>query len=397
MREVVIVKPVRTAIGKFGGALTPVPAVELGSVVIRETLGRAGVRAEDVDEVILGNVLQAGLGSNTARQAALGAGLPVTAPAYTVNKVCASGMKAVTLGALAVAAGESDIIVAGGVENMSAAPYTFPDLRWGRRLGGAEAVDLIHRDALSDPFEGCHMGMTAENLAGEFSISRKEQDEFAVESQRKAAQAISTGAFEEEIVTVEVPGRKGDALLFRVDEFPRAGTTQEILSGLKPAFKSDGSVTAGNSSGINDGAAAMVLMSAEAAEARGIKPAARIISYASAALEPMRMGMGPVPATRKALRRAGLTIADIDVVELNEAFAAQSIAVIKELGLDTSKLNLKGGAIALGHPVGATGARIVVTLLHIMAQHGLRLGLATLCIGGGQGMALIVENLCRPK
>ena len=392
MKEVVIAGPVRTAIGSFGGALTTVPAVELGAIVIRETLRRARIPAEEVDEVIMGNVLQAGLGSNTARQAALLARMPVATPAYTVNKVCASGMKAVTLGVLAIAAGEADIIVAGGMENMSCAPYSLPNLRWGQRLGDGGAVDTVIRDALSDPLEGCHMGITAENLAEEYSISREEQDEFAVESQRKTAQAIECGAFEAEIVSVPVPRRKSDPLQFRVDEFARLGTTLEVLAKLKPAFKSDGTVTAGNSSGINDGAAAMVLMSADEAGRRGIRPAARIVGFASAALEPMRMGMGPVPATRKALTRAGLSLSAIDVIELNEAFAAQSIAVIRELNLDTAKLNLKGGAISLGHPVGATGARILVTLLHIMEQQDYHLGLATLCIGGGQGMALIVER-----
>ena len=392
MQEVVIAGPVRTAIGSFGGALTTVPATELGSIVIRESLRRAGVATEVVDEVIMGNVLQAGLGSNTARQAALLAQLPVTVPAYTVNKVCASGMKAITLGALTITAGEASIIVAGGIENMSAAPYSLPNLRWGQRLGDGGAVDNVLRDALSDPLEGCHMGMTAENLAEEYSISRKEQDAFAVESQRKTAQAIESGAFQEEIVPVQIPRRKSEPLQFCVDEFPRPETSLEVLATLKPAFKSDGTVTAGNSSGINDGAAAAVLLSADEAKARGIKPSARIAGFASAALEPLRMGMGPVPATRKALERAGVSLSDIDVIELNEAFAAQSIAVISELGLDTAKVNLRGGAISLGHPVGATGARILVTLLYIMEQHDYHLGLATLCVGGGQGMALIVER-----
>ncbi|MBN1687080.1 MAG: acetyl-CoA C-acetyltransferase [Spirochaetales bacterium] len=392
MKEVVIAGPVRTAIGSFGGALTTVPAVELGRIVIRETLRRAGIAAQDVDEVIMGNVLQAGLGSNTARQAALLAELPVTTPAYTVNKVCASGMKAITLGALSIAAGEADIIVAGGIENMSSAPYSLPNLRWGQRLGDGEAVDIIIRDALSDPLDGCHMGITAENLAEEYSISRETQDAFAVESQRKTAQALDSKAFEDEIVTVPIPRRKSDPLQFRVDEFPRPGTTLEGLAKLKPAFKSDGAVTAGNSSGINDGAAAVVLLNADEAEARGIRPVARIVSFASAAVEPMRMGMGPVPATRKALDHAGLALSDIDVIELNEAFAAQSIAVLRELDLDPAKVNLNGGAISLGHPVGATGARILVTLLNIMEKRNYRLGLATLCIGGGQGMALIVER-----
>ncbi len=392
MREVVIAGPVRTAIGQFGGALTGVPAVELGSIVIREALRRSGIAPADVDEVIMGNVLQAGLGSNPARQAALIAELPVTTPAYTVNKVCASGMKSITLGALTIASGEADIIVAGGFENMSAAPYALPGERWGQRLGDGEVLDLLIRDALSDPLAGCHMGITAENLAREYAISREDQDLFAVDSQRKCAEAVESGAFEEEIVSVNIPRRRGDPLEFRNDEFPRPGTTLEVLAKLKPAFKDDGAVTAGNSSGINDGAAAVMLLSEEAAADRGIKPSGKIVSFASAALEPMRMGMGPVPATHKALERAKLSLSDIDVVELNEAFAAQSIAVVRELGIENEKLNLNGGAISLGHPVGATGARILVTLLHIMERRDFHRGLATLCIGGGQGMALIVER-----
>ena len=392
MRDVVIAGPVRTAIGKFGGALADVPVVELGSAVVSETLKRSGIPPQDVDEIIMGNVLQAGVGANPARQVALNAGLPITTPAYTVNKVCASGMKAVALGALAVASGECDIIVAGGMESMSTAPFLLPRVRWGQRLGDGEVLDVILRDALSDPGEQCHMGMTAENLAAEFSITRREQDEFAVESQRKAGEAIKAGSFEAEIVPVEALRRKGGAVSFQVDEFPRPGTAVDTLGGLKPAFKDDGTVTAGNASGINDGAAAMVLLSADEAKARGLRPLARIVSYASAALEPMRMGMGPVPATRKVLERAGLTLADIDLAELNEAFAAQSVAVLRELDLNPEQVNLNGGAIALGHPVGASGARILVTLLHIMAQRNLNLGLATLCVGGGQGMAIIVES-----
>jgi len=392
MREVVIAGAVRTAIGKFGGALADVSAVELGAVALKESLRRSGIPAEDVDEVIMGQVLQAGAGLNPARQVALMSGVPARVPAFTVNKVCASGMKSVTLAALSIASGERNIVVAGGMENMSAAPFLLPKTRWGQRLGDGEVLDVILRDALTDPGEQCHMGITAENLAQEFEISRCEQDEFAAESQRKAAVAIATGRFEAEIVPVEIPQRKGGSVSFARDEFPKPGTTVEILAKLKPAFKKEGTVTAGNASGINDAAAAMALLSADEADRRDIRPMARIVSYASTALDPMRMGLGPVAATRAALDRAGLTLHDIAAVELNEAFAAQSIAVIRELGLDLSRVNLNGGAIALGHPLGASGARIVVTLLHLMAERNLRLGLATLCVGGGQGMAVIVET-----
>ncbi len=391
MRDVVIAGAVRTAVGKFGGALADVPAVELGSIVIKEAIRRGNVPAEDVDEVIMGHVLQAGVGLNSARQAALKAGIPATVPAFTVNKLCASGMKSVALAELSIASGEREIVVAGGMENMSAAPYLLPRERWGQRLGDGKVLDAILRDALTDPGEQCHMGIAAENLAEEFKISRREQDEFAAESQRKATLAIEAGKFDTEIVRVEVPQQKGSRISFTLDEFPRPGTTVDVLAKLEPAFKKDGTVTAGNASGINDGAAAMVLLSADEARARGVRPMARIVTHASAALEPMRMGLGPVPATRRALERAGLTLRDIEAIELNEAFAAQSIAVIRELGLDASRVNLNGGAIALGHPVGASGARIVVTLLHLMADRNMRLGLATLCVGGGQGMAMVVE------
>ena len=391
MRDVVIAGAVRTAVGKFGGALADVPAVELGSIVIKEAIRRGNVPAEDVDEVIMGHVLQAGVGLNSARQAALKAGIPATVPAFTVNKLCASGMKSVALAELSIASGEREIVVAGGMENMSAAPYLLPRERWGQRLGDGKVLDAILRDALTDPGEQCHMGIAAENLAEEFKISRREQDEFAAESQRKATLAIEAGKFDTEIVRVEVPQQKGSRISFTLDEFPRPGTTVDVLAKLEPAFKKDGTVTAGNASGINDGAAAMVLLSADEARARGVRPMARIVTHASAALEPMRMGLGPVPATRRALERAGLTLRDIEAIELNEAFAAQSIAVIRELGLDASRVNLNGEAIALGHPVGASGARIVVTLLHLMADRNMRLGLATLCVGGGQGMAMVVE------
>jgi acetyl-CoA C-acetyltransferase len=362
-------------------------------VAIKEALTRAGLGADDVCEVIMGQVLQAGTGGNPARQATLKAGLPITTPAYTVNKVCASGMKAVALGALAVASGEHDIIVAGGMENMSAAPFLLTKERWGQRLGDGKVLDVILRDALTDPGSQCHMGITAENLASEFKISRREQDEFAAESQRRACAAIAAGKFNREIVPVPVPQRKGPSVKFAVDEYPRPDTTATVLATLKPAFKDDGTVTAGNASGINDGAAAMVLLSHDEAKSRGIRPMARIVSYASAALDPMRMGLSPVDATNEALKKAKMSIKNIDAIELNEAFAAQSLAVIGELKLDTSRVNLNGGAIALGHPVGASGARIIVTLLHLMADRNLRLGLATLCVGGGQGMAVVLERI----
>lgn len=392
MREVVIVGAVRTAIGKFGGTLADVPVTKLGTVVVREAMKRARVAPEEVDEVIMGQVLQAGTGLNPARQVALMSGMPMSVPAYTVNKVCASGMKAVALGALSIASGENEVVVAGGMENMSAAPFLLQAARWGYRLGDGELLDALLRDALHDPTEKCHMGITAENLAAEFKISRWEQDEFAAHSQQKATVAIKAGRFEAEIVPIMVPQKKGEPLSFNVDEFPRPSTTVEALSTLKPAFKKDGTVTAGNASGINDGAAAMVLLSCDEAKRRGIRPMAKIVSSASAGVEPAKMGLGPVPATKAALAKAGLKLRDIEVIELNEAFSAQSLAVIAQLGLNSNLLNFNGGAIALGHPVGASGARILVTLLHIMAERGVRLGLATLCVGGGQGMAMIVAK-----
>jgi acetyl-CoA C-acetyltransferase len=340
----------------------------------------------------MGQVIQAGAGLNPARQVALMAGMPVSVPAYTVNKVCASGLKAVALGALSIASGENGIVVAGGMENMNAAPFLLQRARWGYRLGDSELLDSVWRDALYDPAEGYHMGITAESLAVEYAIGRREQDEFAAYSQHKAAEAIRAGRFEDEIVPVEVPQRKGEPFSFRIDEFPRPDTTVEVLAAFKPAFKEKGTVTAGNASGINDGAAAMVLLPVDEAQRRGIRPMARIISYASGGVEPVRMGLGPVPATKAALAKGGLGLEGIEVIELNEAFAAQALAVIAELGLRSDILNLNGGAIALGHPLGATGARILVTLLHVMADRGARLGLATLCIGGGQGMAMVVAR-----
>lgn len=393
MRDVVITSATRTAIGKFGGTLAGLPVSELGAIAVKEAMKRSNVEGCDIDELIMGQVLQAGCGSNAARQVQLRCDIPISSTAYTVNKVCASGMKAIALGALSVAAGETNTVVVGGMENMSAVPFILPQARWGYKLGNGGLQDGIICDALTDPASGSHMGITAENLADEFSISRSAQDEFAAESQRKAIEAIKAGQLKEEIVPVEIPQRKGDAIVFDTDEFPRADTTAEKLAKLRPAFKGDGTVTAGNASGINDGAAAMVLMSQEQAAQKGIKPLARIVSYASAGVEPSRMGIGPVDATNLALSKAGLTLNDIDLIELNEAFAAQSLAVIQKLELDESKVNVNGGAIALGHPVGASGARIVVTLLHALKARNARMGLATLCVGGGQGMAMIVERL----
>jgi acetyl-CoA C-acetyltransferase len=393
MQEVVILGAVRTAIGKLGGTLAEVPAVALAALVVRESLRRSGVSPQEVDEVILGHVVQAGCGLNPARQASLKAGLPVTVPATTINKVCASGMKAVALACQAVANGEARVVVAGGMENMSAAPFLLRRARFGYRLGDDVLVDAILSDALHDPSAGCHMGVTAENLAAEFNITRVEQDAFAAESQHKAAAAQASGAFAAEIFPVEVPQRRGSALAVAADEFIRPDTTPQALAALKPAFQSDGTVTAGNASGINDGAAAMVLMSRDEAERRGVQPMARVVSWASAGVEPERMGLGPVPASRAALERVRLNLADLDLVEVNEAFAAQALAVMRQLGLDPARVNVNGGAIALGHPVGASGARILVTLVHALAQRRLRLGLGSLCVGGGQGMAMVIERL----
>jgi acetyl-CoA C-acetyltransferase len=393
MHDVVITGAVRTAIGNFNGSLTNVPVTDLGKTVVKGALTRSKVDPKEVQELIMGQVLQAGCGSNTARQVQLLSGLPISSTAYTVNKVCASGMKAVALGALSVAAGENNIVVAGGMENMSAAPYILPKARSGYKLGDGKIQDSLLCDALTDPLSGGHMGITAENLAEKFGISRSEQDEFAAQSQLKATEAIHAGRFKNEIAPVEIPQRRGEPSTFETDEYPRADTSVEKLAKLKPAFKSDGTVTAGNASGINDGAAAMVLMSQKEAEKREIKPMAKIVSYASTGVEPLRMGIGPVDSTRLALSKAGLQLEDIDLFEMNEAFAAQSLAVIKELGLDESRVNVNGGAIAIGHPVGASGARIIVTLLHAMQERDLRLGLAALCVGGGQGMTMIVERL----
>ncbi|WP_341302061.1 acetyl-CoA C-acetyltransferase [Lysinibacillus sp. FSL H8-0500] len=390
--EVVIVSAVRTAIGSFQGTLKGVPATDLGSIVIKEALARAGVAGEQVDEVIMGNVLAAGLGQNPARQAAIKAGLPHEVSALTINKVCGSGLKAVHLAAQAIVAGDADIIVAGGFENMSQAPYILKNAREGFRMGDQKVVDTMIHDGLWCAFNDYHMGITAENLCDTYQISREEQDAFAARSQQRAEAAIAAGKFEDEIVAVEIPQRKGEPILFDKDEFPRAGVTVESLAKLRPAFKKDGSVTAANASGINDGAAAVVVMSKDKAQELGIQPMAMIAANASAGVDPAIMGTGPVTAVKKVLTKAGIALDEIDVIEANEAFAAQSIAVDRELSFNHDKLNVNGGAIALGHPIGASGARILVTLLHEMTKRDAKTGLATLCIGGGQGVATVVKR-----
>ncbi|WP_283688870.1 acetyl-CoA C-acetyltransferase [Clostridium perfringens] len=392
MREVVIASAVRTALGSFGGSLKDVPAVDLGALVIKEALNKAGVKPECVDEVLMGNVIQAGLGQNPARQAAVKAGLPVEIPSMTINKVCGSGLRCVALAAQMIKAGDADVIVAGGMENMSQGPYVLKTARFGQRMGDGKMVDAMVNDALTDAFNGYHMGITAENIAEQWGLTREMQDEFAANSQMKAEAAINAGKFKDEIVPVVIPQRKGDPIVFDTDEFPRFGTTAEKLAKLRPAFKKDGTVTAGNASGINDGAAALVVMSAEKAKELGVTPICKIVSYGSKGLDPSIMGYGPFYATKKALEGTGLTVADLDLIEANEAFAAQSLAVAKDLEFDMSKVNVNGGAIALGHPVGASGARILVTLIHEMMKRDAKRGLATLCIGGGMGTALIVER-----
>jgi acetyl-CoA C-acetyltransferase len=389
--EVVLAGAVRTPIGTFNGAFSDTPATQLGATVIKEALARAGVRPDQVDEVIMGNVLSAGLGMNPARQAAIAAGIPDSVPATSVNKVCGSGLKTVALATQAILLGDADIVVAGGMENMTASPYLLPKGRSGYRMGHGEVWDHMIKDGLWCALGDCHMGVTAENVAGDYEISRADQDEFAYQSQQKTAQAWESGAFKDEIVSVEVKGRKG-AVMVEKDEHFRADTTTEVLGGLRPAFAKDGSVTAGNASGINDGAAAIVVMSRKKAEELGVKPMGSVRSYASAGVPPRVMGVGPVPASQKALAKIGLGIGDIDLIEANEAFAAQSLAVGRELGWDWERVNVNGGAIALGHPIGASGARILVTLLHEMKRREAKRGLATLCIGGGQGIAMVVEN-----
>ena len=392
MGDVVIVSAVRTALGTFGGSLKDVPAVDLGALVIKEAVNRAGVKPELVEEVIMGNVIQAGLGQNTARQATIKSGLPQEVSAMTINKVCGSGLRAVSLAAQMIKAGDADVIVAGGMENMSAAPYALKTARFGQRMGDGKMIDTMINDALWDAFNNYHMGQTAENIAKQWGLTREEQDQFAAASQAKAEAAIKEGKFKDEIVPVVIPQRKGEPKVFDTDEFPRFGTTAESLAKLRPAFVKDGTVTAGNASGINDGAAAFVVMSAEKAAELGLKVLAKIVSYGSKGLDPAIMGYGPFHATKKALEVANLTVEDLDLIEANEAFAAQSLAVAKDLKFDMDKVNVNGGAIALGHPVGASGARILVTLLHEMEKRDAKKGLATLCIGGGMGCATVVER-----
>ncbi|KOO49197.1 acetyl-CoA C-acetyltransferase [Viridibacillus arvi] len=390
--EVVIVSAVRTAIGSFQGTLKDVPATKLGAIVIKEALSKVGVPFEQVDEVIMGNVLQAGLGQNPARQAAIFAGLPKEVPALTINKVCGSGLKAVHLATQAIIAGDADIIVAGGMENMSQAPYLLNNAREGFRMGNQKVIDSMITDGLWCAFNDYHMGITAENLCDQYAISRAEQDSFSARSQERATTAIEAGKFKEEIVAVEIPQRKGEPVVFDTDEYVKPGTSAEKLGKLRPAFKKEGSVTAGNASGINDGAAAVVVMSKAKADELGIKSIATVVSNASVGVDPAVMGSGPVGAVQKALTKGQLELGQIDLIEANEAFAAQSIAVDRELHFDHEKLNVNGGAIALGHPIGASGARILVTLLHEMEKRDVKTGLATLCIGGGQGVATIVKR-----
>ena len=392
MQQAVIVSAVRTAIGKFGGSLAKIPAPELGALVIREAVARAGLKPEQVDSVIMGQVLTAGSGQNPARQATIKSGLPIETPAMTINVVCGSGLKSVMLAAQAVATGECDVVVAGGQENMSASPHVVLGSRDGFRMGDAKLIDSMIVDGLWDVYNKYHMGITAENVARQYGIDRAQQDAFALASQQKAAAAQDAGKFKDEIVPVMIPQRKGDPLAFDTDEFINRKSSAEGLGGLKPAFDKEGSVTAGNASGINDGAAAVVVMSEARAQALGLPILARIKSYATSALDPKIMGMGPVPASKKALERAGWTAADVDLMEINEAFAAQACAVNKDMGWDTGRINVNGGAIALGHPIGASGTRILVTLLHEMKRRDARRGLASLCIGGGMGVALAVER-----
>jgi acetyl-CoA C-acetyltransferase len=391
MEDAVIVSATRTPVGVMGGALASQAAPRLGAVVVEEAIRRAGLTADDVDEVLMGNVIQAGVGENPARQAAVFGGVPARVPAMTVNKLCGSAMKTIVLAAQAVRLGDAHCVVAGGMESMSKAPYLIENGRYGYRIGNAELIDAMMRDGLHCALEHCHMGITAENVAKEWEVSRSDQDAFAVLSQERAIAAVAAGRFQAEIVPVSVQGRK-ETVIVDTDEGPRAGTSLETLSKLRPAFDKEGTVTAGNSSGVNDGASAVVVMSASRARDLGLTPLARIRSYASAGVEPRVMGVGPIPATRAALDKAHAEIKDLQLIELNEAFAAQGVAVMRELALDEEITNVNGGAIALGHPIGSSGARIVVTLLHEMIRRDLELGLATMCIGGGQGIAMVVER-----
>lgn len=393
MEQAVIVCAVRTPVGSYGKSLAGISAVELGVVALQAAMQQTGLEPAQIDELILGNVLQAGLGQNPARQVAIKAGLPQEVPAFTINKVCASGLKSVFLAAQAVMLGDAEVVIAGGIENMSQTPFALRQARWGYRMGDGELVDLMIVDGLWDAFHGYHMGTTAENVARKYGITRADQDEFALASQQKAEAAIKSGRFKDEIVPVMLPQRKGDPKVVDTDEHPRFGTTLEALAKLKPAFQGDGTVTAGNASGINDGAGILVVMSAAKAKQLGLRPMAAIKAYASAGVDPSIMGTGPIPASRKALSRAGWKADDLDLIEANEAFAAQAIAVNRDMGWDLSKVNVNGGAVALGHPIGASGARILTTLLHEMSKRGAKKGLATLCIGGGQGAAIAVEGV----
>ena len=392
MQEVVIVAATRTAIGSFQGALANIPAAELGAAVIRQLLQTTGLKGEQVDEVILGQVLTAGCGQNPARQASILAGLPHAVPALTLNKLCGSGLKALHLATQAIRCGDAEVIIAGGMESMSLAPYVLPAARTGLRMGHAKMLDSMLQDGLMDAFNDYHMGITAENLVDKYQLTREQQDAFAAASQQKAIAAIESGRFADEITPIQIPQRKGEPISFKVDEQPRDGITAEALSKLKPAFKKDGTVTAGNSSTINDGAAAVVLMSADKAKALGLPVLARIAGYANAGVDPAIMGIGPVSATRTCLKKAGWSLDQLDLIEANEAFAAQALAVSKELEWDMDKVNVNGGAIALGHPIGASGCRVLVSLLHEMIKRDAKKGLATLCIGGGQGVALAIER-----
>lgn len=393
MKDVVIVSAVRTAVGNFGGALSGLSATDLGVIAAKEAVVRAGINPDELSETIVGNILSAGLGQNIGRQIAVKAGISNTKPAMTINKLCGSGLRAVSMAAQFIMLGDAEVVLAGGTESMSNAPYLLLQGRNGFRMGHGQVYDSMILDGLTDAFENYHMGITAENIAEQWKISREEQDMFALESQARAERAQKAGIFKDEIVPVIIPQRKGEPLVVDTDEFPKHGMTIAKLNALKPAFKKDGTVTAGNASGINDGAAMLVVMSAEKAQMLGLKPLVKIVSFANAALDPSIMGYGPVFATRAALSKAKLTIKDIDLIEANEAFAAQSIAVVRDLGLDPSKVNVNGGAIALGHPIGASGARILTSLIYEMKRKGLAKGLATLCIGGGQGIAMIVENI----
>jgi acetyl-CoA C-acetyltransferase len=392
MSDVVIVAAGRTAIGSFGGSLSTIPAATLGAKVIANLLSRTGIPAEAVDDVILGQVLTAGVGMNPARQAAIGAGLPHTVPCMTINKVCGSGLKAVALAAQAIRAGDAEIAVAGGQENMSLAPHVLPGSRNGQKMGEWKLVDTMVNDGLWDIFNNIHMGITAENIVKKYQISREEQDAFAALSQQRAEAAQKAGRFKDEIIPIEIPQKKGDPIVFDTDEFPRHGTTAESLGKLRPAFAKEGTVTPGNASGINDGAAAVIVTSAARAKALGLTPLCRIAAYASAGVDPAIMGTGPIPATRRCLEKAGWKVQDLDLIEANEAFAAQAISVNRDLGWDLDRVNVNGGAIALGHPIGASGARVLCSLLYEMKRRDAHRGLATLCIGGGQGIALAVER-----